>query len=81
MVIDRCYDNDWQDMRRGSEVVIEEEEMGKFFKKKPKNQVIDEGRSLYVLAIGTRSAFFFHESRRIKVPRHYSKESMSSGTF
>ena len=34
-----------------------------------------------VLAIGTRSAFFFNESRRTKVPKLYSKESMSSGTF
>ena len=32
-------------------------------------------------SIGTRSAFFFNESRQTKVPKLYSKESMSSGTF
>ena len=32
-------------------------------------------------SIGTRSAFFFNESRRTKVPKLYGKESMSSGTF
>ena len=32
-------------------------------------------------SICTRSAGFFNESRRTKVPKLYSKESMSSGTF
>ena len=36
---------------------------------------------LYNTSIGTRSAFFFNESRRTKVPKLYSKESMSSGIF
>ena len=34
-----------------------------------------------ITSICTRSAFFFNESRRTKVPKLYSKESMSSGTF
>ena len=36
---------------------------------------------IIVTSIGTRSAVFFNESRRTKVPKLYSKESMSSGTF
>ena len=36
---------------------------------------------IIITSIGTRSAFFFNESRRTKVPKLYSKESMSSGTF
>ena len=36
---------------------------------------------IIITSIGTRSAFFYNESRRTKVPKLYSKESMSSGTF
>ena len=39
------------------------------------------GAIIIMTSIGTRSAFFFNESRRTKVPKLYSKESMSSGTF
>ena len=36
---------------------------------------------IIITSICARSAFFFNESRRTKVPKLYSKESMSSGTF